>query len=68
MQHDAGKRNHKNLQETHECRACGVKDETQQHILKCKFLMEANKKENKIPENEKLFIGTEKIGWKYQMC
>ena len=54
------KKNYKNLYETHECRACGVNDETQEHILRCKILMEGNKKINKMPEYKKLFIGTVK--------
>ena len=54
------KMNYKNLYETHECRACGENDETQEHILKCKILMESNNKVNKIPEYKKLFNGTVK--------
>ena len=54
------KKNYKNLYETHECRACGVNDETQEHILRCKILMEGNKKINRMPEYKKLFIGTVK--------
>ena len=37
-----------------------MNDETEEHILKCKILMEANKKLNKMPEYKNVFIGTVK--------
>ena len=56
------KMNYKNIYETHECRACGEYDETQELKLKYKILMKSNKKVNKIPEYKELL----KISRKYQ--
>ena len=44
----------KSLYETFKCRACGDENETQNHVLNCKILLEMNKDSEK-QQYEKLF-------------
>ena len=48
------KMNMKGFYETFKCRACGDENETQNHVLNCKILLEMNKESEK-QQYEKLF-------------
>ena len=55
------KMNFKGKHETHECRACGKHEETQEHVYdQCKTLIELSKEQNENIEYKKLFNGTVK--------
>ena len=52
------KMNFKGIYDSYECEACGLEDESQDHILKCKEILKISKEEDKIPNHERLFEGT----------
>ena len=49
------KMNMKSSYESYECRACGNENESQNHVINCKILLEMNKESEKIIEYEKIF-------------
>ena len=42
------------------CDECGEEEESQQHILECRILLDMNREYKEIPKYEKLFNGTVK--------
>ena len=52
------KMNYKGIYDSYECEACGLEDESQDHILKCKEILKISKEEDNIPNYERLFQGT----------
>ena len=49
------KMNMKSSYESYACRACGNENESQNHVINCKILLEMNKESEKIIEYEKIF-------------
>ena len=51
------KTNMKENYDTYECDACGLSDESQDHILRCTKLLPMNHENHEIPEYDKLLNG-----------
>ena len=56
----AVKMNQRNRYENHECEVCGIFDESQEHVLNCKEILEMNEESDisEIPEYNRIFDGT----------
>ena len=52
--------NQRNRYENHECEVCGIFDESQEHVLNCKEILEMNEESDisEIPEYNRIFDGT----------
>jgi hypothetical protein len=50
--------NYKGIDDSYECEACGLENERQNHIFKCKEILEVSKEEDNIPNYERLSEGT----------
>ena len=56
----AVKMNQRNRYENHECEVSGIFDESQEHVLNCKEILEMNEESDisEIPEYNRIFDGT----------
>ena len=52
------KMNFKGIYDSYECEACGLEDESQEHIFKCNEILKRTKEQNVFPKSEKIFEGT----------